>query len=65
MSYIVKGKIYDSQNNPLQGVSIKAYDCDPLGRDLLGSSVSNQLGYFEVPFSKQKFDELGIEGERA
>src|SRR5215208_5671366 len=63
MNYVIKGKIYDSQNNPLQGVSIKAYDRDPLGQDLLGSSVSNQLGYFEIPFSKKKFDALGIEGE--
>jgi hypothetical protein len=63
MSYVVKGRISDSQNNPLQGIPIKAYDHDPLGDDSLGASESNQLGYFEIPFSKQKFDPLGIEGE--
>jgi hypothetical protein len=63
MSYVVKGRISDSQNNPLQGIPIKAYDHDPLGDDLLGTSQSNQLGYFEIPFTKQKFDSLGIEGE--
>jgi len=63
MNCVVKGRISDSQNNPLQGIPIKAYDHDPLGDDLLGTSQSNQLGYFEIPFSKQKFDPLGIEGE--
>src|SRR5205823_4339805 len=63
MNYVVKGMISDSQNNPLQGIPIKAYDHDTLGDDLLGTSESNQSGYFEIHFSKQKFDPLGIEGE--
>ena len=64
MEYLIRGKIHDSQNNPLSKISITAYDEDPLtSDDKLGITNSVDDGTFEISFDQRQFDLLGLEGE--
>jgi len=64
MKYLIRGKIHDSQNNPLSKISITAYDEDPLtSDDKLGITNSVDDGTFEISFDQRQFDLLGLEGE--
>jgi|GEM_PF-337779 len=63
MEYVVKGRIRDSEGKQLSGISVNAYDKDPVSDDLLGSSLTDNDGHFEIVFSEKDFDRFHIEGE--
>lgn len=54
------GKIISKEQLPIGGLSVQAFDEDPVlnPEDLLGSSVSDQDGLFSIQFDKSKFDDL-------
>lgn len=64
MEYVIKGKIHDSQNNPLSKIVVTGFDEDPLtSDDNLGSTKSADDGTFEISFDQRQFDLFGLEGE--
>jgi len=64
MDFVIKGKIHDSQNNPLSKIGVTAFDEDPLtSDDKLGSTETADDGTFEISFDQRQFDLLGLEGE--
>jgi hypothetical protein len=60
MDYVIKGKIHDSQNNPLSKIVVTAFDDDPLtSYDNLDSTKSADDGTFEISFDQRQFDLFG------
>lgn len=62
MQYIIKGKIRDSEGKGLGGLSVNAFDKDPLSDEFLGSSLTDDDGHFEIAFASKDFDRFHLEG---
>ena len=59
MDFVIKGKIHDTQNNPLSKIGVTAFDEDPLtSDDKLGSTGTADDGTFEISFDQRQFDLL-------
>jgi len=63
MDYVIKGRIRDSEGEPLSGISVNGFDKDVISSDLLGSSTTDNSGHFEISFNTSKFDRFHVEGE--
>ena len=66
MKYLIKGKISDSQGKSLNNIFVQAMDSDQkmfedYNDDLLGSSMTNADGSFEIGFDDSAFADSWIE----
>src|SRR5437870_3197884 len=58
MSYQIKGKLTDSDGNPVSGYKVKAFDEDAwysFEDDDLGSNITEDDGTFRIAFTKSAF----------
>ena len=65
--YIIKGRIKDSEGNPLGNVKVEAMDSDQNwfedhNDDLIDSKWVNSDGTFEIPFERKRVQEGWLEG---
>ena len=56
--WIVHGYITDTKGNGLKGLKVSLYDKDLLFDDQLGTTSTDQDGYFKISYKKEKFNEL-------
>jgi hypothetical protein len=49
-NFIVSGRVLDSDGGPAAGIMVTAYDRDVQYDDVLGSTLSDETGYFEIRF---------------
>ena len=59
--YIVKGQISDTNNKPLTGAVVRAYDQDTNSNDFLGKAVTNSKGFYEITYTTEQFNQSGEE----
>ena len=59
MPYTVSGKVYEKESDrPLAGLRIRAFDKDLLFDDVLGSTITDDKGQFQIEYREEDFREL-------
>ncbi|HMD00980.1 MAG TPA: hypothetical protein VKH37_12540, partial [Ferruginibacter sp.] len=48
---VVKGKVSNKNNNPLRGLTVKAFNLDMRSETLLGSSTTDQNGQYKISYA--------------
>lgn len=57
-AWLIKGKITDSKNEGLEGLTVKIYDKDIFDDDCLSETKTSKNGIYEVNFPKEKFSDF-------
>ncbi|MEG3838648.1 peptidoglycan-binding protein [Microcoleus sp. herbarium14] len=53
--FVVRGFLRLSDNTPVPGVEIRAFDKDLRSRELLGETTTNVNGYYEITYTRDQF----------
>jgi Tc toxin complex TcA C-terminal TcB-binding domain/Neuraminidase-like domain/Salmonella virulence plasmid 28.1kDa A protein len=54
--FVVRGILRLSDNTPVPGVEIRAFDRDLRSRELLGKTTTNSDGYYEITYTRDQFN---------
>src|SRR4249920_1819003 len=62
LNYTLSGKITNLKGEPLIGLTVRAYDKDPVSPDyVLGRAVTDEKGLYEIQFTTKDFQVGGVE----
>src|SRR5919107_3062608 len=57
--WMVGGRVVDAEGRPVSGARVHVFDKDTDSDDLLGKARTDDYGYFEVVYKKEKFSHFG------
>jgi hypothetical protein len=62
LNYFLSGKITSLKGEPLNGLTVRAYDKDPVSPDdALGSALTDEAGLYSIQFTTKNFQTGGFE----
>ena len=62
LNYFLSGEITNLKGEPLNGLTVRAYDKDPVSPDdALGSTVTDEAGLYSIQFTTKDFQIGGFE----
>jgi hypothetical protein len=60
--YVVLGTVIQSNNIPLPNIIVRAFDWDSQGEELLGETITDAKGNYQITYTTEKFSRFETEG---
>ncbi|MEB3281214.1 MAG: Tc toxin subunit A [Lyngbya sp.] len=61
-SYLVRGTVIQSNNISLPNLIVRAFDWDSQGEELLGETITDANGNYQITYTNEKFSRFETEG---